>query len=159
MRQAEELRYLILAAQRDGNRLLTQALKPLGLTPSQAEVLRVLQDRQPLTLSGLGDLLICESGSSPSRLVDRMAAAGYIDRQSHPHDRRRIELSLTDLGATLVRRVVEIEDNLYAAIDALTADTDITQLTAFLRAFVTGLPAGEALAKRAQPPSGPSQDG
>ena len=45
MRTAEELRYLILAIQREGNRLLAADLRPLGITPSQAEVIRVLADQ------------------------------------------------------------------------------------------------------------------
>lgn len=56
-------------------RLLAADLRPLGVTPSQAEVLRVLADHQPLTLIGLGELLICETGGSPSRLVDRLVVA------------------------------------------------------------------------------------
>ena len=43
MRPVEELRFLILAAQREGNRMLSHALRPLGITPAQAEVLRLLQ--------------------------------------------------------------------------------------------------------------------
>ncbi|GHO47983.1 hypothetical protein [Ktedonospora formicarum] len=69
MQPIEELRYLILAAQREGNRMFTEALRPLNLTSSQAEVLRVLQERQPLSLVALGSMLICEGGS-PSRLVN-----------------------------------------------------------------------------------------
>ena len=67
IRTAEELRYLILAIQRAGNRVLAAGLRPLGLTPSQGEVIRVLLDYQPLTLSALGELLICEHGNNPSR--------------------------------------------------------------------------------------------
>jgi len=37
--------------QREGNRLLAAELRPLGVTPSQAEVLRVLGDHGPLTLT------------------------------------------------------------------------------------------------------------
>ena len=33
MDSVEELRYLVLAAQRDGNRMLAAQLRPLGLTP------------------------------------------------------------------------------------------------------------------------------
>src|SRR5215212_5438791 len=44
MNEVEELRYLVLAAQREGNRMLAQGLRPLGLTPSQAEVETVLHD-------------------------------------------------------------------------------------------------------------------
>ena len=95
MRSAEEVRYLILAAQREGNRQLAQALRPLGLTPSQAEVLRLLGDRQPLTLTGLGELLVCESGTNPSRLVDRLVTAGLVHRTESPHDRRQVALTLS----------------------------------------------------------------
>jgi DNA-binding MarR family transcriptional regulator len=146
MRPAEEFRYLVLAAQREGNRLLGQALKPLGVTSSQAEVLRLLQDRQPLTLTGLGDLLVCESGNSPSRLVERLVQAGLIHRETLEHDRRHIELTLTETGQALARRIAEIEDSLYVAIDALAADLEPAM--AILWTFVRDLPSGQALARR-----------
>jgi DNA-binding MarR family transcriptional regulator len=148
VRPAEELRYLILAAQREGNRLLAQALRPLGITPSQAEVIRILQDRRSLTLNGLGDLLVCESGNSPSRLVDRLTSVGLVDRQVSAHDRRHIELSLTEEGLRLARQIIEIEDDLYRSIDAAAEGHDLAAVTAFLRAFVAGRPAGEALTRR-----------
>src|SRR3954454_11517521 len=95
MTPAEELRYLILAMQREGNRLLAAGLRGLDLTPSQAETLRVLTDHQPLTLSGLGELLVCESGDTPSRLVDRLVKNGLIRREVDPGDRRQVHLTLT----------------------------------------------------------------
>ncbi|MCW2919059.1 MAG: transcriptional regulator, MarR family protein [Actinomycetia bacterium] len=150
MRSAEELRYLILAAQREGNRLLAQALRPLGITPSQAEVMRLLQDRQPLTLSGLGELLVCESGSSPSRLVDRLVSTGLVHRAVPEHDRRHIELSLTEEGARIARQVAEIEEGLHRSIDAAVKDHDLAQITGFLWTFVADLPAGHALARRTE---------
>jgi DNA-binding MarR family transcriptional regulator len=149
VRPAEELRYLILAAQREGNRLLAQALRPLGVTPSQAEVVRVLQERGPLTLGGLGELLVCESGNSPSRLVDRMVATGLVRREVAAHDRRHVELSVTDEGARLGRRIIEIENDLYRSIDAAAEGRDVEEVMEFLRAFVGDLPAGQALARRA----------
>ncbi|MGI8334796.1 MarR family winged helix-turn-helix transcriptional regulator [Actinomadura scrupuli] len=148
MLPAEELRYLILAAQREGNRLLGRELKPLGVTSSQAEVLRILQERQPLTLSGLGDLLICESGNNPSRLVDRLTAAGLVDRRVAAHDRRHVELTLTEEGMRLAHRITEIENDLYRAIDAAADGRDLDEITGFLRAFVEGLPSGQALSRR-----------
>ncbi|MGW4461832.1 MarR family winged helix-turn-helix transcriptional regulator [Micromonospora sp. NPDC004704] len=150
MRSAEELRYLILAAQREGNRLLGQALRPLGLTPSQAEVIRILEDRGPLTLNGLGELLVCESGNSPSRLVDRLVAVGLVDRKVAMHDRRHVEVSITEEGARLCRRVAEIEDDLYRSIDAAAEKRDLGQIRGFLWDFVRDLPAGQAVARRAE---------
>ena len=148
MRPAEELRFLILAAQREGNRVLGQALKPLGITTAQAEVLRVLQDRQPLTLSGLGDLLVCESGNSPSRLVERLVQADLVHRETLEHDRRHVELTLTPDGQRLASRIAGIEEGLYTSIDAACAGVDTDAIIAFLHNFIDALPAGKALGRR-----------
>jgi DNA-binding MarR family transcriptional regulator len=147
MRTAEELRYLVLAAELEGKRQLAQQLRPLGLTPAQAEVLRVLSDHAPLSLNGLGALLVCESGSSPSRLVDRVVARGLVDRRPGATDGRAIELTLTPEGERLAREVAKIEEAMYATIDAL-AGPDIAVSLEFLRAFVDGSPSGQALARR-----------
>jgi DNA-binding MarR family transcriptional regulator len=150
MHKAEELRYLILAAQREGNRMLAQALKPLGVTPSQAEVLSLLRTRQPLSLNGLGDLLVCESGSSPSRLVDRLVAAGLVMRQVDDVDRRHIRLSLTPEGTRVAGEIATIENDLHAAIDAMSAGHNVDEVAGFLWTLVGELPAGRALSRRMQ---------
>ena len=150
MRPAEELRYLILAIQREGNRLLATELRPLGVTPSQAEVIRVLADHQPLTLFGLGQLLVCETGSSPSRLVDRLVAAGLVRRDTDPGDRRQVQLRLTEDGQRLAARVADVEQRLYETIDELTATAPVPEALALLRSFAGAFPAGQAVARRAE---------
>jgi DNA-binding MarR family transcriptional regulator len=148
VREAEQLRYLILAAQREGNRRLARELKPLGLTPSQAEVIRVLRDNEPLTLSALGQLLVCEGGTNPSRLVDRLVAAGLVTSSVSPSDRRQLVLRLTDAGSQLESAVRGIEERMYAEMDAATAGVDLSVTLALLGGFVAGMPAGIALEKR-----------
>ena len=147
MRVAEELRYLVLAANSEGKRQLAHQLRPLGLTPSQAEVLRVLADHAPLTLNGLGSLLVCESGSSPSRLVDRVVAQGLVNRRPGTTDGREVELTLTAEGERLAVEVAAVEDAMYADIDALTGE-NVDATLGFLRSFVDGSPSGDALARR-----------
>jgi MarR family transcriptional regulator, organic hydroperoxide resistance regulator len=142
------LRFLILAAQREGNRMLSQALRPLGITPAQAEVLRLLQDHQPLTLFGLGELLVCESGASPSRLVDRLVSAGLVSRVESAIDRRQVSLTLTADGRRIARRVATIEEQLYRKLDAASAGHDTAAVIALLRDFVADLPSGMAVARR-----------
>jgi MarR family transcriptional regulator, organic hydroperoxide resistance regulator len=154
MRPVEELRFLILAAQREGNRMLSQALRPLGITPAQSEVLRLLQDHQPLTLFGLGELLVCESGASPSRLVDRLVTAGLVSRVESATDRRQVSLTLTADGRRIARRVATIEDQLYRELDAASAGHDTAGVIDLLRAFVADLPAGMAVARRRSDQSG-----
>ncbi|WP_328332458.1 MarR family transcriptional regulator [Kribbella sp. NBC_00382] len=148
MKDAEELRYLILAIQREGNRLLAADLRPLGVTPSQAEVLRVLRDHGPLTLSALGGLLVCETGNSPSRLVDRLVAQGLVQRDTDPDDRRYLALSLTTEGKALSKRIVAVEEKLHTGIDQLVAGQPVAETLTTLRALAGAFPAGEALARR-----------
>lgn len=153
MEPAEEVRFLVLAAQREGNRQLASGLRPLGVTPAQAEVLRLLAERQPLSLSGLGALLVCESGSNPSRLVDRLVTAGLVCREEGSRDRRHVELTLTPAGHETARSVAAVEAELHARIAAAAAGHDLGAVLGFLRALVSGQSAGEAVARRANPPT------
>ncbi len=147
MEPIEELRYLMLAVQREGSRTLTEALRPLELTPAQAEVLRVLQEFQPLSLIELGDLLVCESGS-PSRLVNGMVEAGLIERVTSTVNRRKVTLTLTKRGLEKAERVREVEQKMYQTISALLGDIALPEIQAILWRFIEGRAAGDALARR-----------
>src|SRR5437764_3739881 len=142
MQLVEELRYLVLAAQREGNRILTEALRPLDLTPSQAEVLRVLQEHQPVSLIALGDLLICESGS-PSRLVNGLVEADLVKRVPNASNGRMVTLTLTAKGEEMATRVGAVEAALYEFITKA-----LSEGMALLWRLVEGRPTGEALARR-----------
>jgi DNA-binding MarR family transcriptional regulator len=118
MQPAEELRYLVLAIQRDGNRALVALLRPLGLTPAQAEVISVLaRSPRPLTVRQLGDRLVCEPGS-PSRLVASLAAAGLIDRSPDPGDARAWTLELSAQGHQAARDIARVDARFHADLDA-----------------------------------------
>ena len=147
MQPIEELRYLILAAQREGNRLFAEALRPLRLTPSQAEVLRVLQDHEPLSLIALGDLLVCETGS-PSRLVQGLVEDGLVERTSSATDKRMVTLRLTSLGRERAESVGAVESQFYEANASVVKDAPLPELLELLWRFVEGKPAGTALARR-----------
>jgi len=148
MRRAELIRYLVLAAQREGNRRLSNELRELGLTPSQAEVLRILGDHEPLTLSGLGALLVCESGTNPSRLVDRLVEAGLVARVDALDDRRRVELTLTSAGREREVAVRSVEARLYGAIDSASAGIEADAAIELLQRLSAGEPSGLALSER-----------
>lgn len=96
----------IKAAHREINRRFGEALRPLGVTVVQAEAILVLADHAPLSLKELGARLTAEAGN-PSRLIDRLDAAGLVQRTSSREDRRQVELALTERGHELARRVQE----------------------------------------------------
>ena len=95
-----ELALLVKAAQRELERRMNDAMRPLGLTAAQADALAVIGQAGPLSLEELGELLIAEAGH-PSRLVDRLVEAGLVERRPATGDRRRIELTLTARGRRL----------------------------------------------------------
>lgn len=149
MRRAEKLRWLALAAQREGNRSLAAALRPLGLTPAQSEVLRLLGDYAPLSLTGLGELLVCESGTNPSRLVDRTVELGLVSRTTpDAGDRRQVILRLTAKGQLLEEQVRGIEEGMYAGLDGIGTDAELATVIAVLERVVAGHPSGDAIAAR-----------
>ena len=137
----------MLAVQREGSRTLTEALRPLDLTPAQGEVLRVLQEFQPLSLIELGDLLVCESGS-PSRLVNGMVEAGLVERVISTVNRRKVTLTLTEKGQEQAECVREVEQVMYRTTAELLGDVSLPEIQAILWRFVEGRPAGDALARR-----------
>jgi DNA-binding MarR family transcriptional regulator len=148
MEPIEELRYLVLGAQREGSRLLSELLRPADLTPAQAEVLAVLRDAgRPLTVREIGERLVCESGS-PSRLVSSVADAGLLERGQRPGDRRAVELSLTPAGHAAAQQVGEIEQALYERLGSALGPRDVAAVSRGLRKFVQGRPAGDAIARR-----------
>jgi DNA-binding MarR family transcriptional regulator len=147
MRPEEELRFLVLAAPREGSRALAAALAPLELTPAQAEVVRCLADHGPMSLRDLGRLLVCESGS-PSRLVDTVVGREIVTRTQDPADRRSVTLALTAEGKRLDRAVRRIEDAMYTRIGEQLGAEGIDTALALLRPLVAGSLGGEAIARR-----------
>lgn len=148
MRTAEQVRYLILAAQREGNRQLMTFLSQIDLTPAQSEALRIIADHGPLALKELGDMLVCDSGTNPSRIVDRLVTAGLVRRDAGEHDRRQIRLTTTPRGTERAVQVRFIEDQLYNAIDGALSTDDTQTLIRVLRALTQDSPAGAAFDKR-----------
>ena len=149
MTPAEELRYLVLALQREGNRQLTEVLRALDLTPAQAEVLQVLDQFSELTLVELGERLVCETGS-PSRLINNMVNAGYITKTPAPTDGRAVLLSLSEKGRSIMPQLNAIETAYNEAVgeQALYLPVSLDTALEILRTMVAGTAAGRAVQLR-----------
>ena len=148
MDSMEELRYLVLAVQREGARALTAVLKPHDLTPSQAEAIVVLRDAgRPLSVREMGQRLVCEGGS-PSRLLTTLVRKGLVESNVGSEDRRTTLVSLTSSGLEAARSVSEAERHFYAALASILDDEQVAAALPVLRALVSSLPAGQALQRR-----------
>jgi MarR family transcriptional regulator, organic hydroperoxide resistance regulator len=145
--QLVELALLIKAAQRELERRMNEAMRPLGLTAAQADALTVIRQTEPVSLKDLGDLLIAEAGH-PSRLVDRLVDAGLVERRAAGDDRRRVELSLTSRGRRLEGRAGAARDEVLELARRLVGDRDVTPLVSLLRDLIEYTAYADLVARR-----------
>ncbi len=146
-RLAGELRYLVLAAQREGSRKLGRDLATVDLTPAQAEVLMVLAERAPMSLVDLGRHIVCESGS-PSRIVDALVRRGLVERHPGTADRRVVMLELSAAGHALLPELREIDGSITAMASSRLSAAELDVLASALRKLVAGTLGGAAVARR-----------
>ena len=85
----------------DGNR---QALVPVGLTPTQFNMLQCLVEgpKQGMTISQLAQVLLCTRGNA-TRLVQRLTASGLVRTRSDEQDGRIVVVTTTTEGKQLFR--------------------------------------------------------
>src|ERR687888_2072266 len=73
-------------------------LQDVGLSAVQGMALLQLRDDEPLTMSALAAALRCDN-SNVTGIVDRLEAAGLVERRPAPHDRRVKSVAVTAHGA------------------------------------------------------------
>jgi MarR family transcriptional regulator, organic hydroperoxide resistance regulator len=144
----EKFRYFILAVERQGSRMLQELLAPLQITPSQAEVIGILEKHEPLSLKDLGMLLICENGS-PSRLVDRMVKDNIVEKTPDANDSRFVKLRLSEKGRLLSKQLESVVgDALNHEVEQTFTEQELEQTIAVMAKFLSGSPLSEALKRR-----------
>ena len=149
MKPAEETRYQILAIQREGNRLFAQQLAAAEVTPSQAEVISLLSQFDTLSLNALGEMLVCETGDSPSRLISRMVSRGLVEKVKDNNDGRAIVISLTSEGKELFDSIVKPSENsLHEMLESIFSGQELDQLLAGLTRLSAALGSDKAIRAR-----------
>ena len=95
---------LLLATARLVMAVTTRAADQVGdLSPVQLRALTVLAEFGTANLVQLTEAMDV-TASTTSRLVDRLVAAGLVDRRASVTTRREISLRLTDAGAAVLAR-------------------------------------------------------
>jgi MarR family transcriptional regulator, organic hydroperoxide resistance regulator len=106
--KAEECIFFQLAkASQAGSRFWSQKVAALNVTATQAMVLRFLFDRDEVNSSELGSRIELDSATLTG-ILDRLEAAGIIERRPNPTDRRAIHVHLTEKGRTTGKKVAQL---------------------------------------------------
>jgi DNA-binding MarR family transcriptional regulator len=89
------------------SKFLTQKVAELNLTSVQAMVLGFLTEEDQISSSELGKRTELDSATLTG-ILDRLEAAGFLERRSNPDDRRSIHIHLTPKGKALGRETAEL---------------------------------------------------
>jgi MarR family transcriptional regulator, organic hydroperoxide resistance regulator len=95
------------------------------LSPPQVRALAVLDPERPVPMSELADALHCDN-SNVTGIVDRLEAAGLVERRPSPHDRRVKTVAVTAHGARLrdeAERRMGVPPPAFARLDPADART------------------------------------
>lgn len=107
----------------------------MGLSGAQLFVLQCLARRSPCSVNELASFTATDQ-SSVSVVVSRLVTRGLVKRTPSKLDRRRVDLSLTASGRTLLAAAPEAaQDRLLAAIAQL-KKSEAVQLSALLDKLV-----------------------
>ena len=135
---AQEAVLNVLATESWISARMAEALGAYGVTPAQYNVLRILRGAgdAPMTCSQIGDRLL-DRTPDVTRLLARLERAGLVSRARAEHDRRAVEVSLTDAGRTVL---TALDVPARSAIDRVArhlSEDDLATLSRLLEALRT----------------------
>ncbi|PKP29372.1 MAG: MarR family transcriptional regulator [Bacteroidetes bacterium HGW-Bacteroidetes-18] len=111
---------------------LIEIIKPLKLSPTQFNVLRILRGQYPEVSSiGLLKERMLDKNSDISRVVDRMLTKKLVVRKECKQDRRQKDIQISQLGLDYLSKIDEHEKKLDKKMQHLTLE-EVTQLNILL---------------------------
>jgi DNA-binding MarR family transcriptional regulator len=112
-------------------RQFSQAIASTGLDPREFALLRAIAESQGMTQNTVSDKLAIPA-STLVTLIDHLEDLRFVERRSHPSDRRSRTLHVTNDGAvalrTAMRLAMEYEQNLCGDFTPLERDELLERL-------------------------------
>ncbi|MBE3116015.1 MarR family transcriptional regulator [Candidatus Bathyarchaeota archaeon] len=107
MKKTDCIFFQFAKANQLASRFLSQKVSQLNVTSVQAMVLGFLDDEDRITSSELGKRTELDSATLTG-ILDRLEAAGFIERKGNPDDRRSISIHLTRQGKLMSREATRV---------------------------------------------------
>lgn len=109
-----------------------QNFKKYDITTQQFNVLRILRGQYPAkcNLKLIKERML-DRMSDVSRIVDKLARKGYLERTECPNDRRNIDIIITQKGLDMLAQMDHLDDvfkDMFSHLD----DKEIRQLNELL---------------------------
>jgi DNA-binding MarR family transcriptional regulator len=137
--------YLLFQAVRQRDQQFDRLLKPTGLNLAQWRSMAIIRRLEACTMSSLARYSAVER-TTLTRAVDQLVRRGLVGRWTPEHDRRRVNLLLTDEGEAIYRQAIAIIKDLNATV-LEDADPDrLRDATRLLQTVLRKLTGADALA-------------
>lgn len=105
---------------------LRALLGPYKITMQQYNVLRILRGQYPnyVSTSNIRERLI-DKMSDTSRIVDRLAQKGWVEKFACQSDKRLVDIRISDKGLNLLKKIDSVETSFDEILGTLsTEDAD-----------------------------------
>jgi DNA-binding MarR family transcriptional regulator len=88
------------------NQQIKDILSPYSITQQQYNVLRILKAQYPSPSTiNLIKSRILDKMSDASRIVDRLISKGYLEKTSNSHDKRAVDIIISEKGLALLKKI------------------------------------------------------
>lgn len=103
--------------------LQVEIFKPFDLTLQQYNVLRILRGQypKPTTVIAIIERML-DKMSNASRLVDKLLAKELVVRRSCAHDRRAVDVTITEKGLNILAEIDSLQGKWEAKLHGLNED-------------------------------------
>jgi len=132
----DRLIYLVFTAQQKLRTHLNNALASEGIrvTPAQAAILFLLQEKDGQSMSELSQVLSIDN-STITGLIDRLQKSGFVERIASPIDRRISLIKITTSGMEEADKAKPVITKVNEEIKAGFSNRDIEIFKTVLRGF------------------------
>jgi DNA-binding MarR family transcriptional regulator len=96
-------------------------LKRFDITPEQFNVLRILRGSHPKAMM-LADITcrMIDKSSNATRLVEKLRQKGFLKREICENNRRQVDISITDKGLNVLKKIDEGEAEFLSTLKNIT---------------------------------------
>jgi DNA-binding MarR family transcriptional regulator len=86
--------------------IISEKLKPFGLSPQQYNVLRILKGNHPKSYCNQEiTSRMLDKSSNATRIVDKLVEKKLVSRTEDSADRRLVNINITDTGIKLLKEI------------------------------------------------------
>ena len=112
---------------------VSQMLKPYDITEPQYNVLRILKGQKgnSMNLYEIQNRMI-QKMSNVSRLIDKLLSKGLVERKECKDNRRRVDITITEQGITMLNTIRPSMDELLVELNANLKEEEAVEISTLL---------------------------